>query len=83
MDDPEQFARELVRVSKSGYIQSPAEIAERLFHWSFHRWYVNLIGDTLVLHPKEPEEPFGELFDALPAGAKEEYVRRYGEPSGV
>ena len=25
----------------------------------------------------------GELFDALPAGAKEEYVRRYGEPSGV
>src|SRR3954447_916268 len=25
----------------------------------------------------------GELFDALPAGAREEYVRRYGEPSGV
>ena len=25
----------------------------------------------------------GELYDALPAGAKEEYVRRYGEPSGV
>src|SRR3954453_4136950 len=22
----------------------------------------------------------GELFDALPAGAREEYVRRYGEP---
>jgi SAM-dependent methyltransferase len=65
MDDPPQFARELVRVSKGGYIQSPSEIAERLFHWSFHRWYVNLIGDTLVLHPKEPAEPFGELFDYL------------------
>ena len=25
----------------------------------------------------------GPLYDALPAGAKEEYVRRYGEPSGV
>ncbi|MDT0277431.1 MULTISPECIES: hypothetical protein [Blastococcus] len=25
----------------------------------------------------------GDLFDALPEGAKEEYVRRYGEPSGV
>jgi hypothetical protein len=65
MDDPEQFARELRRTSEAGYIQSPSEIAERLFHWSFHRWYVNLVGDTLVLHPKEQAEPFGELFDYL------------------
>ena len=65
MDDPEQFARELRRTSAAGYIQSPSEIAERLFHWSFHRWYVNLVGETLVLHPKEPAEPFGELFDYL------------------
>jgi hypothetical protein len=65
MDDPAQFARELQRTCAAGYIQSPSEIAERLFHWSFHRWYVNLVGDTLVLHPKEPAEPFGELFDYL------------------
>jgi SAM-dependent methyltransferase len=65
MDDPEQFARELGRVGKAGYIQSPAEVAERLFHWSFHRWYVNYVDDTFVLHPKEPAEPFGELFDYL------------------
>ena len=25
----------------------------------------------------------GELYDALPAGAQEEYVRRFGVPSGV
>ncbi|MFZ9857191.1 MAG: class I SAM-dependent methyltransferase [Roseiflexaceae bacterium] len=65
MDDPVQFANELTRVSKAGYIQSPAEIAERMFHWSFHRWYVNLVDDTLVLHPREPVEPFGEFFDYL------------------
>ncbi|NTV62326.1 MAG: class I SAM-dependent methyltransferase, partial [Oscillochloris sp.] len=65
MDDPGQFAAELERTCDAGYIQSPSEIAERLFHWSFHRWYVNLVDDTLVLHPKEPEEPFGELFDYL------------------
>ncbi len=65
MDDPAQFADELQRTCAAGYIQSPSEIAERMFHWSFHRWYVNLVGDTLVLHPKEQGEPFGELFDYL------------------
>ncbi len=66
MDDPAQFARELERVGTAGYIGSPSEIAERLFHWAFHRWYVNLLDDgTLVLHPKEAGEPFGELFDYL------------------
>ncbi len=66
MDDPPQFVRELEYVGTAGYIGSPSEIAERLFHWHFHRWYVNLRDDgTLVLHPKEPQEPFGELFDYL------------------
>lgn len=65
MDDPPQFVREITRVGKAGYIGSPSEIAERMFHWSFHRWYVNLIGDTLVMHPRETAEPFGELFDYL------------------
>lgn len=69
MDDPPQFVGELTRVGTAGYIGCPSEIAERLFHWSFHRWYVNLVGEgnarTLVLHPKEPAEPFGELFDYL------------------
>ncbi len=65
MDDPIQFVNELTRVSKAGYIQSPAELAERMFHWSFHRWYVNLVGDTIVLHPREAHEPFGEFFDYL------------------
>lgn len=65
MDDPLRFAAELRRVSAAGYIQSPSEIAERLFHWSFHRWYVNLEDNTLVLHPCEADEPFGELFDYL------------------
>jgi hypothetical protein len=28
-------------------------------------------------------EELGELYDVLPAGAQEEYVRRYGVPTGV
>jgi hypothetical protein len=65
MDDPVRFADELSRVSRAGYVQSPSEIAERLFHWSFHRWYVNRVDDVLVLHPRDPDEPFGEFFDYL------------------
>lgn len=65
MDNPRQFATELARVGSGGYIGCPTEIAERLFHWSFHRWYVNRVGSRLVLYPKEPAEPFGELFDYL------------------
>ncbi len=34
------------------------------------------------LDPSVHEE-LGTLFDALPAGAQEEYVRRFGEPSAV
>src|SRR5690242_1222787 len=35
MDDPVKFCQELMRVSKRGYIESPTEVAEKLFFWSF------------------------------------------------
>ena len=69
MPDPAKFLREIARVGKRGWIQSPSEIAERLFHWPFHRWYVNLIDGKLVLHPLDYEttdrDTFGDLFDYL------------------
>ena len=33
--------------------------------------------------PPEVHTELGTLYDALPAGAQEEYVRRFGVPSGV
>ena len=65
MDDPARFIREISRVGKRGYIQSPSEIAEKLFHWPFHRWYVNLVDGRLILHPLEEDDRFGDLFDYL------------------
>lgn len=66
MDDPVRFCRELQRVARAGHIASPSEIAEKLFYWPFHKWYVNKIGNTLVLHPKRDDPNiFGELFDYL------------------
>lgn len=65
MDDPARFIREITRVGKRGHIQSPSEIAEKLFHWPFHRWYVNLVDGRLVLHPLRGDDRFGDLFDYL------------------
>ena len=66
MDDPERFCSELARVSKRGFIASPTELAEHMFYWSFHKWYVNKIGNKLILHPKvNVPNIFGELFDYL------------------
>lgn len=66
MDDPVRFCSELQRVARRGSIASPTEIAEHLFYWSFHKWYVNKVGGRLVLHPKrDVPNRFGELFDYL------------------
>ncbi len=66
MDDPARFIGEITRVGRRGHIQSPSEIAEKLFHWPFHRWYVNLVDGRLMLHPLErADERFGDLFDYL------------------
>ena len=65
MDDPARFIREITRVGRRGHIQSPSEVAEKLFHWPFHRWYVNLVGGRLILHPLQEDDRFGDLFDYL------------------
>ena len=48
MDDPVRFCSELVRVSRRGFIASPTELAEHMFYWSFHKWYVNKVGNKLA-----------------------------------
>jgi uncharacterized protein YbaR (Trm112 family) len=66
MDDPARFCSELQRVAKRGFIASPTELAEHMFYWSFHKWYVNKVGNKLILHPKvNVPNVFGELFDYL------------------
>lgn len=63
MDDPARFCSELARVSKRGFIASPTELAEHMFYWSFHKWYVNKVGNKLILHPKvNVPNIFGDLF---------------------
>jgi len=53
LETPKQFFEELMRVSKRGYIETPTELAEKMFGWKFHKWYINKIRDKIVLTSKE------------------------------
>lgn len=50
--DPAKFLDELSRVGKRGYIETPLPLRERVFDWSFHRWYVFSNEKKLVLVKK-------------------------------
>jgi len=67
VEDPELLIRELTRVASSGYIETPSEIAERLYGWAYHNWIVNLVENRLVIQKKAVESQFGQLFHSLVA----------------
>lgn len=39
-DDPGKACDELMRVSKSGFIETPSPLCEKLIGWDFHKWLV-------------------------------------------
>ena len=67
MEDPESLFGELARVARRGYIETPSEIAERLFGWPFHKWIINLVDGQLVLRRNVATGQFGQLFHAFAA----------------
>jgi uncharacterized protein YbaR (Trm112 family) len=71
VEDPELLLKELMRVSYRGYIETPSEIAERLYGWPYHNWIVNLINGKLIIQRKVGESQFGQLFHCLAAHDKD------------
>lgn len=62
VDNPERFVAKLMRVANAGYIETPSELGEKLFGWSFHKWIVRLENDGIVLRRRISESPFGDYF---------------------
>jgi SAM-dependent methyltransferase len=55
LDDPDTFFREITRVSKAGYIETPSLIWEHLHpERKYHKWVLLKIDDTIVMAPKPP-----------------------------
>lgn len=65
LEYPDLFFKEIIRVSKKGYIETPNEIRERLFGWPFHKWVVSKDGKGLILNDNNVESPFGLFFHKL------------------
>lgn len=65
VEDPIQVAAEFMRIAQAGYIETPSEIGEKLFGWSFHRWHVRREESTLVFRRKTEISPFGDLFHSF------------------
>lgn len=67
VEDPLKVVAELQRVAHAGYIETPSELAERLFGWPFHKWMVHCEGNVLVFRPPFTDNVFGEYFHHLSA----------------
>lgn len=65
MDDPLAFAKEIMRVGKSGFIEVPSAISERVFGWDFHHWSCALHDGVLTFTPKTEGERFNGFFHRL------------------
>jgi len=52
---PESFFKELQRVGKAGYIETPSSLAENLYGWPFHIWEVDVKDAGLTLVPKQKD----------------------------
>ncbi len=52
MENPELFIREICRVGKRGYMETPSLIGEFLFPKEVHRWVILDIDNKLILFAK-------------------------------
>ena len=53
LEMPDKFINEIGRVGKGGYIETPSPFAEIIFGHSFHKWFVYIKEETLILSKKE------------------------------
>jgi SAM-dependent methyltransferase len=58
VDDPIQACREIMRVGKRGYIETPTMMKDALFAWAkgMHKWGVSAVRGTLVFQEYSPRQ---------------------------
>lgn len=61
LDSPLPFTREVQRISKGGYIETPSRLLEFVRHTPVHRWFVSSKRNVLQFKPVERDHPLGNL----------------------
>lgn len=56
VEDPDGFCREIARVGRSGYIETPSPLADRLLEEEYHLWRVGSAGGQLTFTAKTPDD---------------------------
>lgn len=81
-NDPADACRELMRVGKAGYIETPDPFYEQGYGypkkergWSFHRWYVWQASDRTIIFEKKTADTADRYCDCRYAG----FVRKIYE----
>lgn len=66
VDDPQQLCRELSRVARAGYIETPGWFGDMLMREDYHRWRVRARGrKSLQFDEVSPHRPFGLVGEAV------------------
>lgn len=52
LPEPEIFLKEIQRVGKAGYIETPSSFSENLFGWPFHIWEIDVSDNVLLIKTK-------------------------------
>ncbi|MGQ0827622.1 MAG: glycosyltransferase [Bacteroidota bacterium] len=65
IDDPEQFCKELARVGKRGYIETPGPFDEFFLNEPFHKWIVTQKENHLIFKEKRNFKPFSSFIYKL------------------
>lgn len=55
LEQPDLFLKELGRVAKAGYIETPSSFSECLYGWPFHLWQIDVLDGKLAIQSKEQE----------------------------
>ena len=65
LDNPEAFCREVVRVSKRGYIETPGKLSDLFLPEFFHKWYAYASRSSLAFQKRQNSPPVSEIFYRL------------------
>lgn len=66
VNTPSKACREIMRVGKRGYIETPTRTSDIMFNYIYlHKWHISLVGNTLIFIPYSAREKKGTMMNSF------------------